>query len=186
MKRIISSYNPKNNKEPELIIDGQKIKFYSNRQERLALKINQKNNDKKNKNKQTVILFLNIIMIAIAFMFVPYFTKSLVTITDQGFKFYFSKLPNDKNVDFSIEIKNITQNENTLSDENRNMELNIYENKNKKIFSKSLYISKKTFTALESYKEIILTEKFSRGKYSAELKFGLNNDKRIKFNFFIK
>ena len=181
-----------NNKNPELYIDGQKITFHYNREERLAKaqhKIESDNSFFSKKNRSLHIIIINLIIIIIIGLIFSKFANRIISQDYNGFKFFFFK----KNyldspiLDFRVQVKNITKNNNILDEDYRNMDFKIYAANEIIIYTKNFYIPKNIFKPREYYIEYIIVNKPEKpGKYKAIIYFGPNKNKNLILNFTIK
>lgn len=179
-------------KNPELYIDGQKINFHYNREERLnksSYKIKSDDGFFGKKNRSLHIIILNLILLfIIGFIFTKLAGRS-VSHVEKGFKFYFLK----KNyydspiLDFRIQIKNITKNKNILDEDYRNMDFKIYDENENIIHSKLFYIQKNAYDQNEYNIEYIIVEKPKKdGKYKAVIYYGPDKTLNLPLLFMIK
>ena len=180
-----------NNKMPELIIDGEKVKFHYNREERLSRSyecIKQDNSFFNKKNRYMHIMILDLILIAlIGLIFYATVGKAKGHIED-GFKFYFSKKIIDDSpiLDLRMTVKNISKTNKTLSEDFKEMELKIFNESGENIYDKNFVIKKKQYKPDEFYTEYLLIDKPQSGKYRATVYFGLNKAKNLTLRFIIK
>ena len=179
-------------RNPELYIDGQKIKFHYNREERLAIaqhKIKTDDSFFSKKNRSLHIIIVNLIVIIIIGLIFSRFANKAISEDYNGFKFYFYK----KNyfdspiLDFRIQVKNIKKNNNILDEDFRNMDFKIYDNNETIIYSKEFFISKNIFKPDEYNIEYIFFKKPEKpGKYKAVIFFGPVKNKNLTLFFTIK
>ena len=179
-------------KNPELYVDGQKIKFHYNREERLARAQNIIESDNSffsKKNRSLHIVIVNLIVIIIIGLIFSRFANKAISHDYNGFKFLFFK----KNyfdspiLDFRIQLKNITKNNNILDEDYRNMDFKIYDNKETIIYSKEFFILKNIFKPDEYHIEYIIINKPEKsGKYKAIIFFGPEKNKNLTLFFTIK
>jgi hypothetical protein len=178
------------NKNPELYVDGEKVTFHYNREERLSKaqkKIKSDNSFFSKKNRSLHIIIVNLIIIIIIGLIFSRFANRAISQDINGFKFFFFK----KNyldspiLDFRMQIKNISNNNNILSEDFRNMQFKIYDENENIFFSKEFYIPKNKFKPQEFHTEYIIVNKPEiSGKYKAVIYFGSN--KNLILNFKIK
>ena len=187
----MSKKNPENKKMPELIVDGEKVKFHYDREERLARSykcIKSDNSFFNKRNRYIHIIILDIIFIVIiGLIFYSTVGKAKGHIED-GFKFYFSKKIIDDSpiLDIRMSVKNISKVDSTLSEDFREMELNIFNEGEKIIYNKTFLIKKRQYKPDEFYTEYLLIDKPQPGKYRATIYFSLDKTKSLTLNFLIK
>jgi len=179
-------------KKPELYIDGQKIAFHYNRDERLAKAQHKIETDSSffgKNNRSLHIIIVNIIIIVIVGLIFSKFSNKAISNEINGFKFFFFK----KNyfdspiLDFRMQVKNITKDKNILEENFRDMDLIIYDANEKNIYTKEFYIKKNILKPNEYYTEYIIIEKpKTQGKYKAQVNYGPDKNLNLSLNFIIK
>ena len=175
-------------KEPELFIDGEKVKFHYSRKERLEKIPKKANNnnffDKGNRFIHIIILDIIFIMI-IAFIFSVVIGRSK-SVNDRGFKYYLTKksFSSDQDLYFRLQIKNVSKKDKLLK--LSDIELQILDLDNEIIFIKRLNIAKQKFKPKEYYTKNVIFEKPDPGKYKAMVLINIEKDKKIELFFSIK
>ena len=118
----------KNNyKKPEVIVQGQSVKFHSSREERLSRVIYKpKENDSffSKKNRGLHITGFNIILIIIMIFVFTFSLKVTKSSTLSGFKISFNKKIFNEGpfINFKVQAKNISFKKNVLPDDLRIMD----------------------------------------------------------------
>jgi|GEM_PF-6827935 len=167
-------------KEPELFINGKKIKFHYNRKERLNLIHNKKepNNFLSPKNRFLHIQILSLIFILFIVFIILKFVDNAKSTELNGFKIYLSKkqIKNSPNIDFKFRIQNNNNNENIIEENNRKFIFKVYNESEQLLFNKDIVIQKKYFAPNESFEELIIFEKPNKNKYKAYLYLNKDNN----------
>ncbi|MBN2547333.1 MAG: hypothetical protein JXB50_16135 [Spirochaetes bacterium] len=180
MKKDLKEY-----KDPELFIDGQKIKFHSSRSERLArkktssIKYNEPFFSKK--NRYLHIMILNIIIIFIMGIIISTIYGNSKSFNEDGFYFSLTKRNTfSKNeLYFIFLIKNVLKKDNLLKYPDYYFIL--YDEKDIIIYQKNNLILKQVFKPEEKYTDVFLVMRPKNGKYRAVIVF--NNNIKINMNF---
>jgi len=173
-------------KDPELYIDGEKIKFHSSRSERLArsnfkpIKYNEPFFSKK--NRYLHIIILNFFLIFIMGIIISTIYGSSKSFTEDGF--YFSivkrKTYSQNDLYFNFLIKNILKEENLLKYSDYNFIL--YDEENRIIYKKNNIILKQIFKSNEKYTDVFLVQRPKNGNFRSVIIFNDN----IKINLIFK
>ena len=172
-----------NTEQPELYIDGEKIKFHYNRKERLAMQPRRYKSEgffsKKNR-------YLHIQMIALFFIFIMIIVLSKIIGNQKSYDFNNfritlseKRIKNSPNIDFKVIIKNLKKSNNIIDENDRNISFHIKNDKDELIFEKNFFIEKKYFASDEKYEKLIIVTQPEKGDYSAELYFKDNLDKSL-------
>lgn len=163
-------------KEPELIIDGQKIKFHYSRTERLAMKHNNPNEEKNCffclKNVSFMIMVLNLVLIFL--ILIGYYSligRSKGVIRKN---FYYNiSVKKDKETNslkISLQIKNILNKKNELS--NKEFSVEIYDKYLNLVSTNKILIEKTEYEAKEFNIYQLNIKEITPQKYIIMLKNG--------------
>ncbi len=184
--------NDQKKMNPELFIEGQKVKFHYNREERLAkfpYKIKSDDSFFSKKNRSLHLIIINLIFLFIIGIIFMKFFGNTVSHEEKGFKFYFLKKDyyDSPILDFRIQIKNISKEKNILDEDYRNMDFRIYDENENIIYSKLIYIQKNIFNPDEYHIEYIIVDKPKKdGKYKTIVYYGPDKNLNLSLLFTIK
>jgi hypothetical protein len=184
-------HNEISKKDPQLYIKGEKIKFYSSREERLAkipykkIKDNVSIFNKKNRSILIMAIDLALLLILIVIFLKP-FNKKNEEFFNSGFRYYFTQKieAKTKNISFTFEIKNISLNDNNLAQPD--FKLQIINKHDQTVYSKNFTVSKIFYKPNEYYQENMIIDKLEKGKYQAVIYLGSDLLKKIKMPLIIK
>lgn len=173
-------------RDPELIIDGEKITFHSSRRERknfMYSRIEAADSFFSNKKRYMHFMIIDmifILLIGIVFSVVVGRAKS---VDEQGFRYYFSKkyFSTSPHINFNFEIKNISGETKMLEDVSVLFE--IFDKKDQSIHSKEFLIPKQIYKTQEFYSIPIIFDKPEKGKYYAYVYFGKDKEKFLRISF---
>jgi hypothetical protein len=173
--------------DKDLYIDGQRVVFHYNRDERLkqgGRKL-QDVKDKKcflcGKYAGMKLTFVNIILIVIlAYIFINVVGKMNVS-RDDGLVYLISKKYFTRTPQFNLQIKN--SGKNTLTLKSDTIQFEVYNSEMAPVFTRTITISKKNFRPDEFFLENIVTDPFPEGKYKAVLFIEPPSLKKIELEF---
>jgi hypothetical protein len=185
--------NLDNVKEPELMIDGKKIPFHTSRKERLALKhetFRTNHSFFSKRNRYIHILLIDMLIIFIIGMVFMVMVGKAKRLEINGIQYYFSTkiFLNSPNIDFNLQIKNITRELKVLDEEFRTIFFYILDQENKSVYEQNVYIAKNRYQPKQDYQEFFFIKKndLNPGKYHAIITIGENSSKQMQLNFSVK
>lgn len=171
----------------EIYIDGEKVKFHYNREERLS-KVRSREDTKNcffcKKNTSFLITFFNLLLIVILGLFFSKYVGKLDNLNDNGIQYFISKKYFTKDIEFNFQIKNISKEKKVLTSNKKVFE--IVDETNKTLYFKELTISKNEYRPNESYLETIIIDKPKFGNYKAVLYIDTQKIKKIELKFSVR
>jgi len=175
--------------DPDLYVDGEKINFHYNREERLSkLPYRPQKTDSifSKKFRHMHILILDIVFILILGLVFSVLVGKSKSHIDNGIKYHFSKkfFTDMPIVDLRLQIKNISRNNKVLDDVE--MEIDLINENNETVYEKDFLIPKQIFKPDEFYTEYFFIDKPIPGKYRSIVKFGPDKIKSLELQFTLR
>lgn len=175
-------------KQPELIIDGQKVKFHYNRAERLAMRHDNPNSDKNCffclKNKGFLFILTDFILIFLILMGYYYFIGKSKGIIRNNFYYNLSVKRGETRNSIScvLQIKNMSNKKNILI--NKEFIIEVYDRYSNPIYSGSIIADKVEYEKKEFNTYQIKFENLNPDRYRICLKN--NNNILVELDFRVR
>lgn len=169
----------------EIIINGEKITFYSAREKgRKKDKLIEKSSFFSHKYRYIHITFLNILLIFVIAMLLAFFYGENKGTTKDGFNFFLIKRDSlfKQKIYFTFTIKNILKKENKLN--LKKIQFQLYDENAMLIYNAICEIKKENFKRGEIYTESFIINKLSSGRYRSIIK--VENKDFLVLDFVIK
>jgi hypothetical protein len=176
-------------KEPELMIDGQKIDFHYSREERLGMLPPKKENvsffDKRNRHIH--ILVIDIILILLVGAFLSTRAGRSREFEENGLKYHLQKkyFTKGKTISFSIQVKNGADEARILEDVDMIFKI-FNRDSGKTLHEQTIIVSRQTFRPGEHFTDTIIIDKPPRGKYQATIWIDDEGEKNVLINFLVR
>ncbi len=179
-----------NDNKKELIIEGERVKFHYDREERLSMI---RNNTDKKKNcffcKKNSSIILTLINLALIFVVIIVYTGLLgksKNIVDNGIQYHLTKriFGNYDDINFIFQIKNNSKNKVYLDVKEGVLE--IFGENSVLAHTVRFDITKEALEPKESFIESLAVEKPEKGRYDAEIILKNREDIKLKTSFRVK
>ncbi len=186
MRRLIMK--KENYKVPESIfVNGEKVNFRYNREERLSKIRNRKETNDCflcKKNFPYFITFINIVFVCVLALFFSKYVGRADTLNDNGIQYFISKKYFTKDIEFNFQIKNVSKVKKEINYTKKLFE--IIDDNDKTIYYKEINVSKVDYRPNETYLETIIIDKPKFGNYKAIVYADVNKSVKIELKFNIR
>lgn len=175
--------------DPELYVDGEKVKFHYNREERLSKmpnRLEKSDSFFSKKFRHIHILILDIVFIMILGIVFSVLVGKSKSHIDNGIKYHFTKklFTDMPIIDLRFQIKNVSRSNKDLEDVE--MVFNLINEDNEIIIERIFLVPKQIFKPHEYYTEYFLLDKPKPGKYRSIVKFGPEKTNSLEIVFKIR
>ncbi len=171
----------------DLYVDGEKLKFLYDREERLKKsrnRIKDTNCFLCRKNIPYFITFLNIILVCLLGLLFSKFVGRADVLNNNGIQYFISRKYFSNDVEFNFQIKNVSKEKRTISYTKKIFE--VLDDKDHQIFLKEIIVSKDEYRPNEFYLETIIIDKPKFGNYKAVLYIDVNRLEKVELKFNIR
>ncbi len=175
------------NSSKEMYVNGELLKFHSNIQERIK-ELNERKIKKEpflnRKNRHIHFMIMNILLSFIAIGIYFFLIGRTTSYNKENLLILFSKKSTvlNNNLEFRIQIKNLSNREKKIEDYKK-INFFIYDENNINIFSKEIILTKSIFSPKEYHTEYIILNNLKKGNYSSKIYFYKDNLENLEIKF---
>jgi len=174
-------------KPKNIYVDGEKVKFHYDRDERISKVRNRIKDDNCflcKKNFPYFVTFFNLILVCVLGIVFSKFVGRADILNDNGLQYFVSKKYFSKDIEFNFQIKNVSKEKKTLSFTRKVFE--IVDDNDKSLYYKEINVSKDEYRPNEFYLETIIVDKPKFGNYKAIVYIDVNKFKKIELKFSVR